>query len=689
MIQATRAPVAAGPDSKLPDAPKESTPEIPITVVIVAYSSSGTIGDALASLAAAHEEGLARVVVVDNASPDGTADRVALDHPWVELVRSPENLGYGRGCNLGFERVRSPFVLFMNADVVIAPADLRELLRFQRGGDRIGMTAPATRFPWTDLFQPVGNALTPRSLVAEASGIPGLSPKKRALRSGEASFKTDWLCGAIMLVRSDAFRAVGGFDPRFFLYFEETDICRRLHAAGWELWAVGSATATHLAGASARKVQKGLGLGDCLSDHYFRSRYYYLDKHFGRLAAAASETGELVAMGSRDLLRAVLNRPAKHELKSRLKAPVFSRPAKQSGALKITVLPATDLTESHWRRWGEIQKDNPELDSPYFRPEFARIVGSLRPDAFVAVLGSLADPRGFFPFQRRRFGFGSPLGSRLSDFHGVIATRDATFDAPELMRACRLSSWDFHALPASQAAFAPLADRTLESHFIDARRGLEGYEEALRRLSSSQAQRLRSWRRKAEKEFKKIEFVPHVTDLRVLETLLEWKSRQYRETGTVDNWSIGWMRDLVLRIHAQQGDEFAGQLSALYFDGELAAVHMGMRSRDAWHWWFPRFDDRFEDFRPGLLLLSRIVEHAPQLGVKRIDLGYGDEVYKLRFRTGAIPMAEGRVEMASIPMAVRRWREGLESWVRRSPLLSLARAPGRLFKRLETWNRYR
>jgi CelD/BcsL family acetyltransferase involved in cellulose biosynthesis len=90
-----------------------------------------------------------------------------------------------------------------------------------------------------------------------------------------------------------------------------------------------------------------------------------------------------------------------------------------------------------------------------------------------------------------------------------------------------------------------------------------------------------------------------------------------------------------------------------------------------------------------MLLLSRLVEHAPRLGVKRIDLGYGDEVYKLRFRTGAIPMAEGRVEMASIPTAVRRWREGLESWVRRSPLLSLARAPGRIFKRLETWNRYR
>ena len=257
------------------------------------------------------------------------------------------------------------------------------------------------------------------------------------------------------------------------------------------------------------------------------------------------------------------------------------------------------------------------------------------------------------------------------------------------MRACRLATWDFHALPASQEAFAPYHERTVESHFIDTKNGLEGYEAALRASGSSQLQRWRSWRRKAEKDFKKIEFVPHVTDPRVLDTLLEWKSRQYRETGTIDNWSIGWMRALMHRIHARQGEEFSGMLSALYFDGELAAAHMGMRSRTVWHWWFPRFEEKFEDWRPGLLLLNRLIEHAPRLGVKRIDLGYGDETYKFRHRSGAIPLAQGRVEMPSIAASFRRWREGLESWVRRTPLLSVARMPGRLFKRLETWNRYR
>jgi hypothetical protein len=263
---------------------------------------------------------------VDNASPDGTADRVARDHPWVDLVRSPGNLGYGRGCNLGFDRVRTPYVLFMNADVIIGAEAIRELLRFLQTRERVGMAAPATQLDHRDGFQFAGRTFTPWSLLAMATGIRGFQPKQKLVRPGEAPFKTDWLCGAVVLARSEAIRDVGGFDPRFFLYFEETDLCRRMRAAGWELWAVGTASATHFLGLSARHVDTSLVNGECLIDHYYRSRYYYLSKHYGRLAAAASETGELVAKGSRDVLRALLHRPPKHELWNRLRAPLFSWP---------------------------------------------------------------------------------------------------------------------------------------------------------------------------------------------------------------------------------------------------------------------------------------------------------------------------------------------------------------------------
>lgn len=357
--------------------------------------------------------------------------------------------------------------------------------------------------------------------------------------------------------------------------------------------------------------------------------------------------------------------------------------------MKITVVNARDMTESAWNRWRYLQAGNPELDSPYFSADYVRIAASVRKDVFVALLGPAGEPDGFFAYQLGKLRSGHPVGSRLSDFQGVIAAPGFGVDVPALMRACGLVSWEFNGLLASQASFAPFHAETVGSHYLDTAEGAPGYEAARRKAGSDQPRRLRSWRKKALEKFKKVEFVPHVSDSRVLDTLLEWKSKQYRDSGTVDNWSFAWMRDFVHRIHARQGEDFSGMLSTLTFDGELAAVHMGMRSRTAWHWWFPRHSEAFSDMRPGMLLLHYMIEHSPRFGVRRIDLGYGDEEYKMRLRSGEIPVARGRIEMPSLSGSLRRWREGLESWVRKSPLMPMVRIPGRVLKRFELWNRYR
>jgi CelD/BcsL family acetyltransferase involved in cellulose biosynthesis len=357
--------------------------------------------------------------------------------------------------------------------------------------------------------------------------------------------------------------------------------------------------------------------------------------------------------------------------------------------MTLTVLNARELTPSHWERWTYLQRNNPDLDSPYFCADYFKIIASLREDVFVAILGPKDEPTVFFPFQRRRLGFGQPVGSRLSDFHGVIALRDAAFDVPELMRASGLVSWEFHALLVSQAPFASYHAETYDSHYLDTSGGLKGYEASIHRPGSQQRQKLRSYLRKATEKFGKVELVPHVADPKVLDMLLDWKSAQYRESQTVDNFSYDWMRQLMHRIHAHQGEDFAGMLSALYFGDEIAAVHMGMRSRTVWHWWIMRHEEKFNEFRPGMLQMYLTTDQAPRYGVKRLDLGYGDEGYKPRFRSGAFPVAAGRVEMPSLAVSMRRWREGLETWVRKSRLYPVIKYPGRLIKRVEKWSRFR
>src|SRR2546430_5314133 len=93
--------------------------------------------------------------------------------------------------------------------------------------------------------------------------------------------------------------------------------------------------------------------------------------------------------------------------------------------------------------WRLIQKSDPRFESPYFCPEFTRAVGTVRDDVRVVVIENDGHPAGFFPHQRGLFSRGRPVGGPLSDYHGVIAGRDARWSVPDLLRAARISVWSF------------------------------------------------------------------------------------------------------------------------------------------------------------------------------------------------------------------------------------------------------
>jgi CelD/BcsL family acetyltransferase involved in cellulose biosynthesis len=357
--------------------------------------------------------------------------------------------------------------------------------------------------------------------------------------------------------------------------------------------------------------------------------------------------------------------------------------------MKISVIKGAELSSEDVDRWRGFQRADPTLASPYFCPEFTQAVSAERDDVFVARLEADGEVVGYFPFQRRRFGFGSPVGGSLCDYHGVIARRGLAWRVEELMRGCRLVSWEFHALVASQEQFVAYHAGQGDSHFLDVRDGLEGYYRRLKEAGSSQPSKLRQSRRQFEREFRNVEFVANLDEAAALDRLLEWKSKQYQAAGIHDNFSYRWVVRLLHRIRTVRTEHFSGMLSVLKADGKVAALHFGIRSQSVWHWWFPRHDEEFARFKPGLLLLIYAAEYAPKIGVSRIELGYGDETFKLRMRTDGIPLARGRVEVSSPAMVLKRWREGIERWVRATPLYGIARVPGRLITRLERWNRFR
>jgi N-acetylglucosaminyl-diphospho-decaprenol L-rhamnosyltransferase len=304
----------------------DSNSATPVTAVIVTYQSAQTIGRTLAAARRCGDARLLDTIVVDNLSTDATCEIVAREAPWARLVRTLHNNGFGRGCNLGFAQVTTPYTLFINPDAVVEPAAIRSMLQFMEQNPKAGIVGPAI-VEGADQGRPElqlsGPRPTPWTILRSA--MPWLNRRSISwpIVPGSAPVRTGWVCGAVLMIRTDLMQRLGGFDPRFFLYWEEMDLSQRVEDAGFETWALGSALAHHIGGASSSPDTTRIF--GCIPRHYYQSRYYYLIKHHGRLAATIAEVGEFMLLGL-GALGDVVRGGGLARIRPRMQVPLFSQP---------------------------------------------------------------------------------------------------------------------------------------------------------------------------------------------------------------------------------------------------------------------------------------------------------------------------------------------------------------------------
>lgn len=254
----------------------------PCTAIVVTFNSREEIAACLTSLEA--QSGVALTIcVVDNASSDGTADLVADRFPAVELVKSANNLGFGRGNNLVLMRSASPFFALVNPDTVLPPDAIGACLAYLEAH-------PAVGFVGTRLVTPEGRPqrtghsfLGVWSLFAETFFLDRFSsPASSSLRGWEVGpdrpTEVDWLTGAFLVVRREVVEQVGAFDPDFFMYGEEMDWCYRARRAGWRVAYLPEPAVVHVGGASSRPVAGRMFVEN------LKGRVRFLRKHRGPLA---------------------------------------------------------------------------------------------------------------------------------------------------------------------------------------------------------------------------------------------------------------------------------------------------------------------------------------------------------------------------------------------------------------------
>ena len=325
------------------------------------------------------------------------------------------------------------------------------------------------------------------------------------------------------------------------------------------------------------------------------------------------------------------------------------------------------------------------LDSPFFRPEFTQAVAAVRGDVEVAVLEENGEPAGFFPYQRGGWGGGRPVGGRLCDFQGVIARPGLVWRADELVRDCGLRAWDFDHLIASQSAFRLFHLGSGNSPYLDLSEGFAAYTAEHTRGHPKTASDTRRKARRLERDVGPLRLEFRTTDPQVFRTLLAWKTAQYRRTKVTNVFAFPWTVRLLERILGENGEAFAGVLSALYAGGRLATAALTLRSFGVLHGWFTAYDPDLYRYSPGLNMLTELAREAAARGVRRLDLGKGDADYKTHFMTGATPLAEGSVAVYPLVRVARAGWHRARAWARSSRFGGPARLAGRWTRSLRGW----
>lgn len=269
-----------------------------VSVVIVNWNVRDLLRRCLASVAISDDlfvAGIAKsagpwtaeVIVVDNASTDGSAAMLAREYPWVSVIVNADNIGFTRGNNQGLAVSRGRFVLFLNPDTEIAADTIATMLGFAAANPAVGIVGPQLRYGDGSPQSSRRRFPTLATFLIESTVVQQWWPRNQVLsryymldRSDNAVSRVDWVVGACMLVRREVLDQIGGFDEGFFMYSEELDLCRRAVSAGWQVVYYPPARVTHYEGKSSEQVVAARQI------RFHTSRVRYVRKYHGAAAAA-------------------------------------------------------------------------------------------------------------------------------------------------------------------------------------------------------------------------------------------------------------------------------------------------------------------------------------------------------------------------------------------------------------------
>lgn len=271
-----------------------------VTIIIVNWNAGSLLSDCLLSIKQFGGHDVAKVVVVDNGSTDGSVEAIErLEIPKLETVRMHENVGFARACNQGARLATTPFLLFLNPDARLLDSTLATACA-QLGSTQwtfVGIVGAQLIDSRNQVSRSCSRHPTALGIISRSLGVDRIFPSQSHFLLQWDHSETrivDQVIGACYFVRTDVFAQLGGFDERFFVYFEEVDFAIRASQQGWKTVYCADATAFHLGGGTSRHAKPQRLY------YSLRSRLLYARKHFGSFGYMAAAFATLcIEPGSR------------------------------------------------------------------------------------------------------------------------------------------------------------------------------------------------------------------------------------------------------------------------------------------------------------------------------------------------------------------------------------------------------
>ncbi len=294
------------------NAESESSARHKASVIVVSYNTSDLLKACLRSVAEAENKCEIEIVVVDNASADDSVAMVRDDFPQVKLIASDVNLGFAAANNLAYAETDGDFVFLLNPDARLKDGSLDAMIEFMNDNPRCGIAGGLIRNPDGGLEPSARRFPGVMNKFLIMTGLSDRFPESRIFGRADYKFfehdrplQVDWVPGTFTALRRTMLDEIGFFDNRFFMYFEETDLCLRARRNGWQAYFVPFAEIVHEGGACS-KTRKDLDFdtgGSQLLGYRLRSEALYYRKNFGYFKALAA----LGLEGGWHLCRALAN----------------------------------------------------------------------------------------------------------------------------------------------------------------------------------------------------------------------------------------------------------------------------------------------------------------------------------------------------------------------------------------------